>query len=124
MLSGDRAAALVGTEGSCVIPAFGAPTYDFAGTDYPNLGPSGSLKIVGPVIVNGVVGVPASTQVTIGDVGLLSPLNGAGITLSKNKRVVTLDAELTGGPGGADDINLNSPDNSLHAHIAGTIRCT
>jgi hypothetical protein len=124
LVSGDRIAAVKGTKGTCNIPRFGAPNYDFAGADYPDLGPSGSLMVVGPVIVGETVGVPASAGVTIGDVGLVTPSSGAGITLSKNMRVVTIDAELTGGPGGAEDINLNSPDNSLHGRLTGTIRCT
>ncbi len=124
LVSGDRVAAVKGSRGTCTIPPFGAPSYDFDGSDYPDLGPEGELSVVGPVIVNGVVGVPASVQATIGEVGLVSSRTGAGIRLSQNMRVVTIDAELSGGLGGAEDINPNPPDNSLHGRITGTIRCT
>src|SRR5690242_20128421 len=57
-LTGDRTATIQGTKGTCTIPAFGAPSYEFTGKDYPTLGPKGSLTITGPVVVNGTVGVP------------------------------------------------------------------
>jgi hypothetical protein len=123
MLTGDRTATIVGTRGSCTIPRFAPPTYVFNGSDYPTLGPSGSLRVVGPVVVNGTVGVPSAVKVNIDEVGFLSA-NGSGITLSPNHQMVKIDTDLTGGLGGAEDINLNSPDNSLHGHITGTIRCT
>jgi hypothetical protein len=123
MLTGDRTAVLAGTEGKCTIPAFGAPTYELDGSDYPGLGPDGSLRVTGPIVVaNG--SVPPTAKVLIGDVGLLTPQDGAGVTVSSNKRVVTLDADLSGGPGVTEDINLQPPDSTVHAHLAGTIRCT
>lgn len=124
LLSGDRTAVVTGTKGTCKIPPFGAPTYNFDGSDYPSLGPGGSLSVIGPIVVANGGTVPATVKIIMGDVGLLTPQIGAGITVSSNKRVVTLDADVSGGPGVTSDINLNSPDNSLHAHIAGTIRCT
>jgi hypothetical protein len=124
LVSGDRVAAVKGTKGTCNIPRFGAPSYEFTGVSYPDLGTDGSLKVFGPVVVGETVGLPATAQVTIGDVGLVSPSSGTGITVSENMRVVTIDAALRGGPGGAEDINLASPDNSLSGRITGTIRCT
>ena len=124
MLSGDRTAAVVGTEGSCKIPAFGAPTYDFMGTDYPDLGPDGSVHVSGAInFANGGT-LAATAKILIGEIGLLAPQDGTGITVSRNKRVVTLDVDVTGGPGVTEDINLAPPDSTVHAHLAGTIRCT
>ena len=124
MLTGDRTAVVTGTNGTCKIPPFGAPTYDFDGSDYPTLGPGGSLSIIGPIVVANGATVPATVKIIMGDVGLLSPQNGAGITVSQNKRNVTLDADVSGGPGVTEDNSLLPPDQSLHAHISGTIRCT
>jgi hypothetical protein len=67
--------------------------------------------------------VPPTVKIIMGDVGLLSPQNGAGITVSQNKRSVTLDADVSGGPGVTEDNSLAEPDTSLHAHLSGTIRC-
>lgn len=129
-LTGDRTATVQGTKGKCTIPRFGAPTYDFAGKDYPSLGPEGSISIAGPVTVaNGSGSVPANVKVTLttadpaNDVGFLSDVNGTGISLSRNDLVVMLDAPLTGGLGGAEDINLLDPENSLSARLTGSIRC-
>ena len=122
-LTGDRAAVVAGTAGTCQIPPYGAPTYDFEGSDYPSLGPDGSLSVIGPVVVANGGTVPATVKIIMGDVGLLTPQTGAGITVSQNKRSVTLDADVSGGPGVTEDINLAPPDASLHAHISGTIRC-
>jgi hypothetical protein len=66
MLSGDRAAALVGTEGSCVIPPFGAPTYEFKGSDYPTR----TVRASGRRAHRQRRGRYRRPQVTIGDVGL------------------------------------------------------
>ena len=124
MLTGSRTAVVTGTEGTCQIPAFGAPTYDFEGTDYPSLGADGSVSVIGPIIVANGGAVPPAVKIIMGDVGLLSPQNGAGITVSQNKRNVMLDADVSGGPGVTEDNSLLPPNTSLHAHITGTIRCT
>lgn len=121
-LTGDRSAVVQGSKGTCTIPPFAAPTYDVTGAEYPSLGAGGSISIAGAVTVaNG--SVPANVKVTIDDVGFLSE-NGTGISLSRNNLVVTLDAPLTGGLGGAEDINLLDPENTLSARLTGTIRCT
>lgn len=124
MLSGARIGAIVGTQGSCKIPAFGPPTYDVMGSDYPGLGPEGSVHVSGPIVVANGGTLPATAKILIGDIGLLAPPEGTGITVSRNKRLVTLDADVTGGPGVTEDINLAPPDSTVHAHITGTIRCT
>jgi hypothetical protein len=122
-LTGSRAAVVAGTAGTCKIPPYGAPTYDFEGSDYPSLGPDGSLSVIGPLVVANGGSVPPTVKIIMGDVGLLSPQNGAGITVSQNKRSVTLDADVSGGPGVTEDNSLLPPNTSLHAHISGTIRC-
>jgi hypothetical protein len=124
MLTGSRTAVVTGSKGTCKIPPFGAPTYDFEGSDYPSLGPDGSLSVIGPIVVANGGTVPPTVKIIMGDVGLLTPQNGAGITVSQNKRNVTLDADVSGGPGVTEDNSLLPPDASLHAHISGTIRCT
>ena len=124
LLSGDRTAVVTGTKGTCKIPPFGAPTYDFAGSDYPSLGPGGSLSVIGPLVVANSGSVPPAVKIIMGDVGLLTPQIGAGITVSPNKRNVTLDADVSGGPGVTSDNSILDPNASLHAHISGTIRCT
>jgi hypothetical protein len=127
-ITGDRTATVQGTQGTCTIPEFGAPTYEFSGADYPTLGTRGSISIAGPVTVaNGTV--PASAKVTLtgadpaNDVGFLSDPQGTGISLSGNQLVVMLDAPLTGGLGGAEDINLDPAANNLSARMTGSIRC-
>ncbi len=124
MLSGDRTATIVGTKGTCNIPTFGAPTYVFTGADYPDLGPTGSIRISGPVVVANGGTVPATAKILMGDIGLLAPQDGTGITVSTNKRLVTVNADVTGGPGVTEDINLAPPDSTVVAHLTGTIRCT
>jgi hypothetical protein len=127
-ITGDRTATVQGTKGKCTIPEFGAPTYEFSGADYPSLGAGGSISIAGPVsVANGTV--PANAKVTITgadpstDVGFLSTPEGTGITLTRNQLVVMLDAPLTGGLGGAEDISLNPAENDLSARMSGSIRC-
>ncbi len=124
MMTGDRTAVIVGTAGTCTIPAFGAPTYMFQGTDYPTLTPGGSLNVSGPIVAENGGRVAPSLKVLMGDVGLLTPQDGTGITVSANKRLVTLDADLSGGVGVSADNSILDPANSLHAHISGTIRCS
>jgi hypothetical protein len=123
-ITGDRTATIQGTKGSCSIPPFGSATYAFGGADYPSLGANGSLSVAGPLEVNGSTGVPASVKVVIGDVGLLSPANGSGITISNNERVVMINTPISGGTGQSEDINLTGPEASVHAQLVGTIRCT
>jgi hypothetical protein len=124
MLSGDRTAAIVGTKGSCEIPAFGAPVYEFKGSDYPDLGPAGSVRISGPVEVANGGTVPATARILIGDIGLLAPLDGAGITVSSSGRLVSVDTSLAGGPGITPDNGTAPPDSTVQARLTGTIRCT
>jgi hypothetical protein len=124
LLSGDRTATIVGTAGSCDIPKFGVPTYVFSGADYPSLGPTGSIRITAPIVVANGTTLPATAKILMGDVGLLAPQDGTGITVSKNNRVVTVNTDVTGGPGVTEDINLAPPDSTVVAHLAGTIRCS
>lgn len=123
-LTGDRTATIQGTKGSCTIPAFGAPSYEFTGKDYPTLGSKGSLTISGPVEVNGTVAVPASAKVLLADVGLTSPTDGSGISLTNNNMTVTVDTQVGGGTGQSEDINLDNPSNTVTAQLTGSIRCT
>lgn len=123
-VTGDRTAVIKGEKGDCMIPRFAAPTYDLTGANYPDLGPGGSVSVVGPITVANGGTVPASVRIIIGDVGFLTPPEGTGISLSNNKKVVTINADLTGGPGVTEDINILPPDSSLMVHVTGTIRCT
>jgi hypothetical protein len=123
-VTGDRTAVIQGSKGTCSIPPFGAPTYTFNGKDYPTLGKNGSVSIAGPLIINGGAGVPASAKVIVDDVGLLSPANGSGISLSKNELVVMVNAPISGGTGDSADNNLDAPSATVHAQLTGSIRCT
>jgi hypothetical protein len=123
-LTGARNAVVQGTKGTCTIPQFGAASYEFSGSDYPSLGPGGRIVVKGPVTVANGGRIPANALATVTDVGFVSDREGTGITLGRDDMLVTLDAPMRGGLGGAEDINLDNPANNLMARLTGTIRCT
>jgi hypothetical protein len=124
-LTGDRTATIQGAKGTCTIPGDGAaPTYEFDGKDYPALGTHGSVVITGPLVVNGTAAIPPSAKVILDDVGLVSPTDGAGITLANSNRTVMVNVPVSGGVGQSADNNFDDPSNSVKAMLAGSIRCT
>ena len=46
------------------------------------------------------------------------------ITISDNQLTVMVNAPLQGGLAGAEDINVEAPENDLRAQLTGSIRCS
>ncbi len=122
-ITGAANLAIHGTRGSCSIPTNGAPaTYTVSATDYPQLGPSGSIRIFGATTVPGRGDVAPNIVAYINGNGFVSPINGAGVNPSANQHSVQIDAALSSSSGSSPEI-LQNPQTQLNAHITGTVRC-
>ena len=112
-ISGDRSGSIVGT-GTCSLGS-GPPSYAFdratdsVGISAASSGPGGSQ-------------FPASVKVVFGDAGFLS--DGGGITVSKDQRKVTVNADASGSVKMSPDQFASAPPQALHVHIGGTVTCT
>jgi ABC-type Fe3+-hydroxamate transport system substrate-binding protein len=124
VVTGDRTLTIAGTKGTCTIPEDGAASYVMLATDYPALGPAGDLKAFGPTSVPGSGTVPGDVTAVVGGTGFVSPMTGAGVTVSPDQRLITLNADLSGGAGSSPVGNVNGASSPFHIHIAGTLRCT
>jgi hypothetical protein len=122
VITGDRPFTIKGTKGRCRIPSDNTlgSGYDFIGADYPSLGAGGAFSVEGPQLATagGQTAFPANIKVIIKGGGLAN-IGGSGITLSADRKKVTLNVGLGGSTGGT----LSNPGTPLHGHVTGTITC-
>ena len=120
VVSGDRTATIRGTKGSCEIPTdkrLGG-AYDLSAADYPALGADGFLSVSGPQPIGGSL-TPNLLKASIDGAGFLDT-DGSGLTVSKDRKQVTIEADLDGGTAMTPD----TPGTPVHVHISGTITCS
>jgi hypothetical protein len=114
-----------GTKGTCRFPGTGLPqSYTVTAADYSWLGPGGSLTIYGRTEIPGRPGyLPPNIKGYVNGMGLVSPINGAGVQISPDLQSVRVRATMTGGAGISYDTNVDDPTDPLQIKIGGTIRC-
>ncbi|MGZ4691348.1 MAG: hypothetical protein ACXVJW_12520 [Acidimicrobiia bacterium] len=124
VVTGDRPITIQGTKGTCYLRNNGQPSsFVVLASDYPALGPGGSIIAWGPTRLPRQVTVPPNVRVYINGGGMVSPNTGAGVKVGPDDTIVTLSADLGGGLGGSRVDSLSDPTNTLHGHIIGTMRC-
>ena len=116
VITGDKPATIKGTKGRCSLPSdpsLGAG-YEFSGSDYPSLGAGGDFSVAGPQQKTATqIGVAASIKAIIKGSGYLST-GGHGITISADRKKVTLNVDIGG---------ITSSGTTIHELVKGTITC-
>ncbi len=119
VLTGTKNVTIKGTKGTCHIstsPDLGTDI-NLSGADYPSLGSAGVLSIEGPHTNRFVGGTstadPGLVKFDISGTGGLSG-ETPGITVSADKKTITLDTTIDGSSGTA----------TVHENIKGTIVCS
>jgi hypothetical protein len=119
VLTGTKSVTIKGTKGTCHIstsPDFGTEV-DLSGADYPSLGSAGALSIEAPHTTRFVGGTstanPGLVKFDISGTGGISG-ETPNITVSADKKTVTLDTTIDGTSGAA----------TVHENIKGTIVCS
>jgi hypothetical protein len=117
VITGDKPVTIKGSKGRCLLPSEPslAPGYDFASSDYPALGTGGAFSVTGPqkATAGGQIALPSSIKALIKGSGFLDT-DGHGITISADRKNVTLDADIGG--------RLSSGA-TVHERVKGTITC-
>jgi hypothetical protein len=114
VITGVKPATIKGTKGRCSLPSDKSLSsgYEFEGADYPSLGPDGVFNVAGPQ--NTQLKLPPSIKAIINGSGFLSGRD-AGITVSPDRKSVTLDADIGG---------MTSSGQQINEHVRGHITCS
>jgi hypothetical protein len=113
VFTGDKPATIKGTKGRCSIPTDErlSSGYEFSYEDYPQLGLHGDVSVTGPQ--NTQLKLGPSLKAIINGSGYLD--TGTGITVSADRKSVTLDADIGG---------MTSSGQQINEHVRGHITCS
>jgi hypothetical protein len=113
VFTGDKPATIKGTKGRCDIPTDErlSSAYEFSYEDYPQLGSHGDVSVTGPQ--NTQLKLGPGVKAIINGSGFLD--HGTGITVSADRKSVTLDADIGG---------QTSSGRRINEHVAGHITCS